>query len=349
MGRRRGKVNVKNQVDQALKKINFIGQSKKEFRDLDQDTGIHSRSQIKHAYSVNMQFAEWAKQEKGVKNVFQLKRSHYRDYIAMKEAEGVSKGHLINIETNLRLLAKGMNEVSRQKGVRDRDWIPKERLIVTTEREQARDRSYTEQEVQQMRENISDSAKPAFDFQNAFGLRLRESANVKVAHIVERDGKLYFEAVSDKESLNTAKGVTKAGRGRVASCRPKYEDRVREWIKNKKEHEYISPVRYNTLKDAYYRAAGKADIENYTGSHGFRHSYAREQLKSMLQEKGIYEKGQQMIERMLDNRSLGYRKDYGVSSSERVLYREVNRCIDRVHADLGHGRGRIDLVAIYMS
>jgi hypothetical protein len=54
--------------------------------------------------------------KKTVKNLFQLKKSHYRNFLAHMEATGVSVGYLIHVETNLRLLAKGMDRVSESKG-----------------------------------------------------------------------------------------------------------------------------------------------------------------------------------------------------------------------------------------
>lgn len=335
-----------NQVDQALKAINAVGKSKKEFREKG-IKAIHSVNQVKEAYSVSVNFVKWVREEKGVKDIYQLKRAHYREYIAFKANQGVTNGHLQNIETNLRLLSEGMKKVSEQRGMRVRDWVPKERIVHHSEREQARDRSYTREEVQKIREYLPESSKDALDLQNAFGLRLREVSNMRVAHIVERENKLYFVAVADKNTLNAAQGVTKAGRPREAPCRPEYEKRVREIIKGRTSQEYVAP-RYNTLKSAYERAAKRAGIQNYTGSHGFRHSYARAELMAKLEARGIAAEGKEMLERMVANYEQGLRKDAGVSKEERELYKEVNDIVDRVHAALGHGKGRMDLVVVYM-
>src|SRR5690606_8485387 len=75
---RRGGNKLKYQVEKALKMINYIGQSKKTFRDLGRETGIHSITQMRHALSVGQNFAQWLRKVKGVKDLFQLKRSHYR-------------------------------------------------------------------------------------------------------------------------------------------------------------------------------------------------------------------------------------------------------------------------------
>lgn len=340
MAKARGGNRLKYQVEKAIKKINYIGISKKTLRDTGEKTGIHSTNQIEHVLSISQNFVKWVK-EQGIKDLFQLKRAHYRNYIAHMKDSGVSNGHLINIETNLRLLAKGMNKVSEEKGLKIRDWVPKTRLIDVNSREKPVDRSYSQKEIESFREKLSFNAKVGADLQQAFGLRLREAANTKVAYIVEKDGRLYWRAVSGKQALNTAVGVTKAGRGRIAPCRPEYEQRVRDLIQGKEKWEYVVPVRYNTLKSAYNRAG----IE---GSHAFRHTYSPEMLTRELQSRGIEKEGRSMIQRMLENHEKGYRKDYLVTKDERHLYREVNQAIDKIHAHLGHGKGRIDLCAVYM-
>lgn len=341
MSKKRGGNRLKYQVEQSIKKINMIGISKKALKDAKAETGIHSITQVKHALSVSQNFADWAKSEKGVKDLFQLKRSHYREYLDYKKAEGVSKGHLINIETNLRLLEKGMNRISEEKNFPQRNWVPKTRLIDTNSREKPQDRSYTPKEVEGYLNKLSDNVRIGADLQVAFGLRLREAANTKTAHIQERAGRLYWVALADKEVLNTAQGVTKAGRGRETPCRPEYEQRVRELIQGKEQGQYIVPVRYNTLKSGYNRADMK-------GSHAFRHTYAREMLRNELQSLGIEQEGRDMVQRMLENRAAGYRKDHLVTRDERLLYLDVSRAMDRIQSYLGHGDGRMDLAEVYL-
>lgn len=340
MSSKRGGNRLVYQVEQAVKKINYIGISKKALRDQKAETGIHSTTQIKHVLSVGQNFGKWAK-EQGVNDLFQLKRSHYRDYISHMQTTGVTNGHLINLETNLRLLQKGMQKVSAEKGFQGREWIPKTRLIDTASREKPIDRSYTVEEIKEVREKLSENAKVGADLQEAFGLRLREAAHTRVAHIIEKDGKLVWKASEVKGALNTATGVTKAGRGRETPCRPEYEARVRELIQGKETDQFVSKVKYNTLKSAYNRAGLK-------GSHSFRHTYAREMLKNELQQRGIETEGREVIQRMLENRAAGYRKDHTITKDERPLYREVVQVMDKVQEYLGHGEGRIDLAEVYL-
>lgn len=339
MSSRRGN-KLKYQVEKSLKAINYIGVSKKELRDKKLETGIHSIKQMKHALSVGQNFAQWAKKQ-GIKDLFHLKRAHYRDYIAYMKDSGLSNGYLVNIETNLRLLGKGMDKISEKKGMKPRDWILKMRIVDVKTREKPKDRSYSYKEIESFREKLSDNVKIAADLQLAFGLRLREVANTKRAHIIEEEGRLYWHAVSDKMALNTAQGVTKAGRERKTPCKPEMEDKIREIIKNKLFDSFIVPVKYNTIKSGYNRA-------NLKGSHAFRHTYAREMLKREFRRLGIEKQAYSMLQRMLENHEKGYRKDHLVTKDERMIYKQVNECVDRVHEWLGHGKGRIDLCEVYM-
>jgi integrase len=341
---RRGRTGVKYQVDRALKEINRIGQSKKDARANGEKGYVHSISQNDHNYSACMEYGKWLRHERN-KGLYHANKSDYRDYISHK-SETCSKGHLINIETSLRHLSHGMNKVSEKHGREPREWVPSERIVSSNEREKPSDRSYTPREVERIREHLpNDRHRDTLDLQNAFGLRLSEAAGMVAAHVVERDDKLYFSAVSDKDALNNSK-ICKGGRPRETPCRPEYESRVREIIQDKKPEEFLG-VKYNTAKDAYSTAAEKAEVD-FNGSHGFRHSYARAQLEDRLDERGIKEEGYEVIDRMLENYENGVRKDAGFTLEERDLYKEVNEIIDTVHADLGHGKGRLDLVAVYM-
>ena len=83
-------------------------------------------------------------------------------------------------------------------------------------------------------------------------------------------------------------------------------------------------------------------------THAFRHTYAREMFRNELQSLGIEQKGRNMMQRMLENRAAGYRKDHLVTRDERLLYGDVSRAMDRIQSYLGHGDGRMDLAEIYL-
>lgn len=339
--RTRGGSRVKFQISQALNEINDIGISKHTKRENQEDTGIHSYSQMDASLSDSQQFGAFLK-AKGVTDLYQVKRAHYRDFISHKQEQGVSRGHLINVETNLRLLAKGMDRLSDAESLHKREWVPKKRLVDTRTREQPKDRSMTGQQIEACRQQLPESAKVALDLQNAFGLRLREVSNTLVAHIkVKDDGSVVWEASNAKGAVNIASGITKAGRARETLCRPEYEQQVRELIEGKNSTEQVVSVGYNTLKSAYHRVGIK-------GSHAFRHTYARAMLNEEFVNREIESDGPKALQRMLDNRESGFRRDKGFMEGEKELYREVVNAMDQVQSYLGHGTGRMDLAMVYL-
>ena len=337
---RRGGNRLKYQVEQAIKEVNYIGQSKREARS-EGNSGIHSTTQVQHVLSVSQNFVQWAKDQHGVSDLYQLKRAHYREYIEHMKKTDVSNGHLINIETNLRLLGKGMAAVAAARGWRERDWIPKTRLIEVASREKPTNRALSEEKLTSLQSVANTSFHEGMNLGMAFGLRLREVANTTAAHIVEKNGTLYWNAVADRNALNTAVGVTKGGRPRETPVNPSYEAVIREMINGKAPDEKICSVAYNTLKSAYTRY-------NVGGSHTFRHTYARDMLMLELRRRGIAVEGRKMLKRMLENREKGVRKDHLVTREERALYKQVNEVVDVIHGYLGHGKGRIDLCEVYM-
>lgn len=95
--------------------------------------------------------------------------------------------------------------------------------------------------------------------------------------------------------------------GRTTPCNPEYEQQVRELIKGKEEGQFVVPVKYNTLK-----------------------SDARDMPRRELQARGIEREGRAMIQRMVENREAGYRRDHLVTREERPLYREISAAIELI-------------------
>jgi hypothetical protein len=336
---RRGLTGAKYEVDQALKQIIRIGESKKQAKAKGEKGYIHSYSQLKQDYSNSMEYAKWLRSDRS-KGLYQANTNDYRDYIAHKSAT-VSNGHLINIETSLRHLSNGMNKISETRGRASREWIPQDRIVTTREREKPVDRSYTSLEIQAIKQNLPTNSKVHNNeiLQNAFGMRLSETSKVLGRHFETHGNTTYFIASNNSK-------LTKGGRGRMTPCDSRYESSVRSMLSNIGPNQHVA-AKYNTAKDAYRTAATKAFV-SYNGSHGYRHSYARNQLNDKLSKHGITEKGREVIDRMIANHEAGYNKNHGFLDSEKNLYYQVNGLIDQVHESLGHGRGRIDLVAVYM-
>ena len=89
----------------------------------------------------------------------------------------------------------------------------------------------------------------------------------------------------------------------------------------------------------------KAGIaQNGRGTHGFRHAYARERMDRLASAEH-----RQMLNRILDNRQMGRKSDYGmVSEQDKALYFETKGIMDQIHGELGHGKDRFELAMRYL-
>lgn len=338
--RRRGRVNLKYQMTQAITEINKIGESKRESKKKGEH-GIHSYNQIKESLSVSANFIHWAK-EQGVRNLYHLTQAHYIGYIEFKRGD-VSNGHLMNIETGLGHLQKGMNAISEKLGKKPVVWIAEKRLV--TEREKPVDRSYTHDEIKRLMENMSPRVAKAAELSYRLGLRAREVVNLRTEHIQKnKDGN--FEVCFKSEN---AKGLTKGARPRITPIPSDMQGEIQKLIDGKKPHErIIGLTATSTLRSGLSRASLRANIEA-NGWHGFRHTYSRDRLNELLGDKGILQEGHRMLQRVFDNRDRGRKTDYGmIKIEDKQIYRELKACMDQVHEEIGHGKDRWDLAEIYM-
>ncbi len=113
MGRRRGssKVSLVRQIENAVKEIICIGQSKYEAKKEGQHTrGLYSFKHIQNTISVSIDFARFCREQYGITRIIYFKEEYYYAYLQYKEQEGVSYGHLMNIETCLRKLQIAMHK-----------------------------------------------------------------------------------------------------------------------------------------------------------------------------------------------------------------------------------------------
>lgn len=337
----RGGNRLKYQIEQCIKLINKVGLSKRAARKSG-SSKIHSFKQLKEVISVSQNFGKWLLEQE-VRDLYRLKKVHYREYIDYMQQKGVSNGHLINIETNLRLLDKGMRQLSIAKGYKIRLWIPKQRIIETSKRDKPVNRSILDERANEIYEKLSNNAKIGMDLQMAFGLRLKEASATTKAFIHQQGNEVFWVASADSHAINSAKGVTKGGRARKTPCRPGYEERIKKLIRGKADNEYLVPIHYNSLKSAYYRA-GLVE-----GSHGLRHTYARYMLNLEFENYGIKLEGRRMMTQMIENKAAGYRKDHLVSAEQRELYKLTNEIMDTIHGYLGHGSNRTDLAEVYLT
>lgn len=339
---RRGRTSIVREVKESIVAIDKIGQSKRTARE-NKNSGIHSKKQKENTMSDCQNFVKWCRSEHGVKSIADLTETHYKAYIGYLEQKGLSEGHRINVETSLRLLEKGFKVRSeRFEGKSDKSigFCPEKRLETRTRGLDVRNRSYSEREVQLIRENVSSEARKGVDLMRELGLRVKEAVNVRREHIVPtEDGRgLQLE-------IKAGGGITKGGRHRDVRVPERFEQRLQEIMAGKQDHERLVNVSSTTLRDAVNVACKKAGIhQDGRGCHGFRHAYARERMQQVMSHEQ-----QAMMNRILDNCKVGRKANYGiVSAKDKALWEATKEKMDLVHNELGHGKSRWELAMRYL-
>lgn len=334
---RRGRKSIVRQVKESLQAINKIGQSKKMARDKG-ESGIHSYKQEEHTMSDAQNFVKWCRSEHGVLSIADLTQDHYKVYIAHLAEKGVSRGHQRNVETSLRLLEKGFRkclerEKSHQKPFEG--FCTEKRLIVMKTNEGVQNRSYSDEEVQRIREQCSPEVQKSVDLMRNLGLRVEESVKVRKEHFKPDNG-------GWKLDIKNGQDITKGGRYRNVPVPKEFEQRLEQLLREHAEDGRLVKIQESTVRKGLNRACEKAGVEqDGRGAHGFRHTYARERFNQMAMPEQ-----KQMMVRILENRAIGRKADYGVHDKQ--LYNATKEIMDKVHEELGHGKNRWELAMRYL-
>jgi integrase len=330
---------LKNQVESALKEINYIGHSKRESRLAGVKENIHSIKYYRDVQGTAIRFAEFCRAQYGIRSIYQLMPEHTKGYLQALLDKGVTNGYLINVESHLQKLQSGMQKFSEKLGKSAVTFISG-RQISPEQRESPKDRSYTPKEISRLEKAMSPGIRTAMQMSVNLGLRAREVANIRVEHIVKRpDGRMRVQ-------IEQGKGVTKGGRFREIPVPARYEAALRQLIAGKPAEQKILKIKEGTLRSGLKRASDRSQVPS-AGWHGFRHTYARERLEIILGERS--KEGKEIIGRMLENRDQGRKVDAGIRGQEKELFQTVKDAINTVHHELGHGDNRWGLVAVYMS
>lgn len=142
-----------------------------------------------------------------------------------------------------------------------------------------------------------------------------------------------------------AQALRRGGRHREVPVPKAFEPKLERMLVNRKPEKRLVNVTATTVRDGINVACKKAGIaQGGRGAHGFRHAYARERMDELA---SVEQK--QMMNRILSNREVGRKADYGIlKASDKVLYAETKVIMDRVHSELGHGANRWELAMRYL-
>lgn len=336
---RRGRTSIVREVKESLQAIDKIGQSKRDAR-RNGDSGIHSVKQKANTMSDSQNFVKWCRSEYGVKSIADLQEDHYRGYMAYLTEKGVTRGHMRNVETSMRLLEKGFQKRSeRFEGASEafKGFCPAKRVTSVKTAEGARNRSYSAEEVEKIKENCSKEVQRAVDLMREMGLRVKEAVNVRSEHFVRVEEGWRLE-------IERGGGITKGGRFRHVPVPERFEQRLEQMLETAHDSGRLVAVSQTTVRDGVNVACKKAGIvQDGRGTHGFRHAYARERFEQLAtaEQRG-------MMTRILENRSVGRPSDYGIHGEQKSTYFSTKNVMDKVHGELGHGVDRWELAVRYL-
>lgn len=352
---------MKYQVESALNEINCIGQSKfhakKKLGGKNKVVGIYSIKYFRKVIGTCIRFSRFARKWFQAKTIFDLRPEHYYAYIAQLQAENVTKGYLCNVESHLIKLQTAMHVMAEKYYGKPVVFIEK-RLISWRDKEEPEDRSYTEEEICLLESNMSTNVAKAMRMSLNLGFRTVTICNVRKKHVVSHsDGRVEI-------NIPDGKGITKGGRwlGRGPNydqaplwVPPSYVPELLRLIEGKEDTDRIINIKEGTLRGGLSKACKRSGVIS-AGFHGFRHTYARRRLEGVMGDR--WTEGKMMIDYILKNRDCGRRIDYGIckrikdqveQDPDRLLFEWVQDCVNIVHAELGHGKSRWALVAVYMS
>ena len=321
-------LSIINDVYQCIRQIDKIAVSKKKARTQGKKHYIHSHSQKRKVMTISKEFANFCRDTYNVKKLHNVKEEHYRHFLATKH--NTTLGHQRNIETALQQLQRGLQERAEKY---DKEFKPfmAERIVPTAERdENIADRSYTSNEIENIKNGgVTENTKIAIELMSNLGMRVSEATSVKVENID-------FER-------SVVSVIGKGGLYREIPLENDFKQYLGHLTENMNKHERLVKTDAKTVSDNCKVIADKQDIKNWTGTHGFRHTYARNEVDRLM---SIEEK--QMFERCIENYASGKQFNYGIKKHENELYNSMKSKMDSVHKNLGHGKNRFDLALRYM-
>lgn len=343
-----------------FKKLDKIGESKREWKvekiapngtKYQASEYIHNHDYAKKKLAEAKNFGRWVRQEFGIRSVFELRPEHHEAYIQYHQEKGNSPGHITNVESTLNIIQRGMNLLSKERGLEPVIWFEK-RLAENNAK--PRNRAYRADEIGKLRQHMSTNAQKALDLSVNLGIRSREACYIRAEHFIRTENGMAVYIPSKKDvkekelDVISASGITKGGRGRYIPVPKSFQPRLEKMLQGLGPKDRVVQISEAGLRKALSRACHETGIESQ-GWHGFRHTYARNRLNELLDSTGMGADCRTALRRIFENRDTGRPVDYGFSGEhEKKVLETVRECVNKVNDELGHGGNRWALVETYM-
>lgn len=320
-------LSIINQVNMCIRKIDRIAVSKRNYRDNDKKHYIHSHAQKEKTERISKEFANFCRSTYDIRHLHNVTEEHYRHFLATKSE--TTLGHQRNIETALQQLQKGL-KIRAERYDKEPTVFMTERLTPPAERdENVTDRSYTPEEIEKIKSGVTDNTKTAIELMSNLGMRVHEAVAVKVENINFEDNRVSI--------------IGKGGLYREIPFKDDFKAYLNDLTKSMDKSERLVKTAQNTVSDNCKKVADKIGVENWSGTHGFRHSYARNEINGTM----TVEEKEKFVH-CIENYAEGKRFDYGIDVEKDKLYVQMKSKMDQVHKYLGHGENRFDLALRYM-
>ncbi|MFS0815496.1 hypothetical protein ABC382_00810 [Lysinibacillus sp. 1P01SD] len=287
---------------------------------------IRTTKHKKNVVSDCRNFVSWILNQNSNATIESLNENDYIRYLSFVESKNVSNGHLVNIETSLRLLQGAMTHL--KVGM---TFCTRERLYTSNSKESVSNRAYTDEEIASIRKYASDEACKAINLMLNLGLIVQEAVNIRAEHFVVNENGITL-------SLIDGQGVSRGGCSRFIQVPAEFETDLIIMLKDKHGYDKLINMKVSGVRNAINKACIKANIPSGRGCNGFRHSFARNRINSLLNESEL-----EMLEVILNkmrnlegnfNVKQG-RIDKGFKGESLVTFKELREKLMIVLGELG--------------
>ncbi len=269
------KGNIKWQSKEILKHINGIGQKKKETREASGIKSLesgHKVSPLIHSYRyygevlrTAMDLGNFAKQEYGVKDMTKIDGEIVKDFLVSKMEKGVTYNTLSNYASHINKISHGLRKIDPS--------VPDFSQAVKEFREIARDKAARIERAPRFYSSPgrivgnlkSPETRLVGRLQYELGLRVAEARHIEPKQIGRTENGTYTLTVQGKGGYKITKELPR--------------ELGHHLVHHIKEHGKLD-VRYERYRDELKEAVERTGQE-WHGTHGMRHTYARERMEEM--------------------------------------------------------------------
>lgn len=224
---------------------------------------IFSHTAVQNSLTQSKAFANWCKQEFGVRKIGEITPSMARAFLDHKRESGASPATLKTYKFALSKLSSGIERKFNREGFYDASVAS----YVTGSRSRI-ERIYSNEQIAQIVSGASTTKfAEAFKVQYALGLRVHELVGLRTEDI----------------GADTVKVTGKGGLVRHIAIQPEHRSLMQE-MAQKLSQRVFPGITENGYQKAFHRVTGRLGLEQSYKTHEIRKAYASELLEKLNRE-----------------------------------------------------------------